>query len=130
MLKVIGVKQFLFRLKRYAKWMKTTDLGHIKWGEQIEGHFLKLNSENELELCKEDISEEYKDLKFPLMFQYGSWMFEMIPSEPYNTNCNFYEIINSIRKKYIALSNRPRIALTIPVIPLLGVRKPGQLINN
>ncbi len=33
MLKVIGVKQFLFRLKRYAKWMKTTDLGHIKWGE-------------------------------------------------------------------------------------------------
>jgi glutamate--cysteine ligase catalytic subunit len=26
-------------------------------------------------LCKEDLPEEYKDLRFPLMFEYGSWMF-------------------------------------------------------
>lgn len=64
------------------------------------------------------------------MFEYGSWMFEMIPNQPYNTNCNFYEIIHSIRDKYKALSTRPRIALTIPVVPFLGLRNPQDIINN
>ena len=32
-LKIIGIKQFLYRLKRYAKWTKPTGLAHIKWGE-------------------------------------------------------------------------------------------------
>jgi glutamate--cysteine ligase catalytic subunit len=64
------------------------------------------------------------------MFEYGSWMFEMIPDKPYNTNCDFYEIINSIRKKYEILSKKPRIALTIPVIPFMGVRNLNAPIDN
>ncbi len=64
------------------------------------------------------------------MFEYGSWMFEMIPDQPYNTNCNFYEIIYSIRDKYKALASKSRIALTIPVIPLLGLRDPLLPIHN
>jgi hypothetical protein len=50
-------------------------------------------------------------------------MFEVIPSEPYNTNCNFYDIIASIRNKYQILKTKPRLALTIPVIPFLGIRQ-------
>lgn len=64
------------------------------------------------------------------MFEYGSWMFEMIPDQPYNTNCNFYEIIYSIREKYKALATKSRIALTIPVIPFLGIRDPQAPFNN
>jgi hypothetical protein len=40
-LKIIGIRQFLHRLKLYSKWTKPQGLGHIKWGEEIEGHFLK-----------------------------------------------------------------------------------------
>lgn len=57
-------------------------------------------------------------------------MFEMIPEQPYNTNCNFYEIIHSIRHKYRVLASKPRIAITIPVIPFLGVRDPQKVLNN
>lgn len=55
----------------------------------------------------------------------------MIPDKPYNTRCNFNEIIQSIREKYASLQLMKRIALTIPVIPLLGVRETTHpVINN
>lgn len=49
-------------------------------------------------------------------------MFEMTPSFPYSTKCDFREIIKSIREKYHILHSKPRIALTIPSVPLLGLR--------
>jgi len=42
-LKTIGIKQFINRLKMYATWTKPEGIDHIKWGEEIEGHFLKVN---------------------------------------------------------------------------------------
>lgn len=42
-LKILGVKQFLYRLRLYSKWTKPAGSGQIKWGEEIEGHFLKVN---------------------------------------------------------------------------------------
>lgn len=56
-IKVIGIKQFLHRLKLYATWHKPTGLSSIKWGEEIEGHFLKINENGQLELGKGDLSE-------------------------------------------------------------------------
>lgn len=64
------------------------------------------------------------------MFEYGSWMFEMIPSEPYNTRCDFKDIIKLIRSKYQSLHKRSRIAITIPVIPFLGYRDMATPITN
>lgn len=49
-------------------------------------------------------------------------MFEMTPSEPYSTECDFGEIIRTIKKKYQILQSKSRIPLTIPNIPLLGLR--------
>lgn len=45
---MIGIKQFLHRLKLYASWHKPTGLCSIKWGEEIEGHFLHVNQEGDL----------------------------------------------------------------------------------
>lgn len=89
-----------------------------------------MDQNKELRICKQDISKEYNDLKFPLMFEYGSWMFEMIPSGPYNTKCNFEEIIESIREKYEVLQQKSRIPLTIPVIPFMGLDQTPDSINE
>ena len=60
------------------------------------------------------------------MFEYGSYMFEMTPTHPYNTRFNLDEIIRSIRYKYKALQAKPQIALTIPAIPFLGLRDSNE----
>lgn len=60
------------------------------------------------------------------MLEYGRWMFEMTPSEPYSTECDFLEIIRTIRGKYQTLQSKSKIALTIPCIPFIGVRDPEK----
>lgn len=37
----------------------------------------------------EPLSSEYESVDFPLVLEYGSWMFEMTPTEPYSTECDF-----------------------------------------
>jgi hypothetical protein len=59
-----------------------------------------------------------------MVYEYGSWMFEIIPKNPHSTTCNFYDIILSTRKEYELLKSKSRIPLTIPCIPFLGVRDP------
>ena len=60
------------------------------------------------------------------MFEYGSFMFEMTPSEPYSTKFNLDEIVRSIRDRYQVLQFTSRIPLTIPGIPFLGVKDSHQ----
>lgn len=63
-----------------------------------------------------------------MVYEYGSWMFEIIPKLPYSTTCNFYDIIKAIRDKYSILKSKSRIPLTIPVVPFMGLgnREPGK----
>lgn len=56
LLKIKGIKQFMHRLRLYASWKKPQGLEIIKWGEEIEGHFLKINEKGELELDKADLN--------------------------------------------------------------------------
>ena len=81
-----------------------------------------MNESEELELCKKPFGPEYEDLSFPMMQEYGQWMFEIIPSDPYSTESDFSEIIETIKHKYASLQRKSRICLTIPGIPFLGVR--------
>ena len=62
-----------------------------------------------------------KTMTFPLMLEYGRWMFEMIPSEPYKTECNFEKVVESLRDRYKELHSSEDIYLTIPSLPFLGV---------
>ena len=74
-LKHIAIRQFLNVLNRYRKWNKPHGIAEIKWGEEIEGSFLEYDKNGSLKLSKINVTEEYKDLDFPLMFEYGSFMF-------------------------------------------------------
>lgn len=42
-LRRVGIRQFLKIFQKYKNWQKTTDPLIIKWGEEIEGNFLKFN---------------------------------------------------------------------------------------
>ena len=121
-LKNIAIRQFLKVFHKYCSWKKPLDIQEIKWGEEIEGNFLELDQDGSLQLSKSNITEDCSDLDFPLMFEYGSFMFEMTPTKPYNTRYNLDEIIRQIRYKYAVLQSKNRIALTIPCIPFMGVR--------
>lgn len=56
-LKIMGIKQFLHRLALYSEWTKPNEPFNIKWGEEIEGHFLKIGENGDVELFKESFSE-------------------------------------------------------------------------
>lgn len=53
----MGIKQFLHRLALYSEWTKPNEPFNIKWGEEIEGHFLRIGENSELELYKESFTE-------------------------------------------------------------------------
>lgn len=56
-----------------------------------------------------------------------------MPKKPHTTTCNFSDYIILIREKYETLRKKSKIALTIPVIPFLGVRdhkKEKKFINE
>lgn len=54
---------------------KTYRLDSHQMAVEIDGHFLKVNKKNQLELDKEPAPKEYKNLGFSSMMEYGSWMF-------------------------------------------------------
>jgi len=56
-LKIAGIRQYLHRLALYSNWTKQNQLFNIKWGEEIEGHFLRVGKDGEVELNKESFSE-------------------------------------------------------------------------
>lgn len=60
------------------------------------------------------------------MLEYGRWMLEMTPSEPYEMECDFSEAIRLIKAKYEVLQSKSKMMLTIPTIPFLGVRNPEK----
>ena len=45
---------------------------------------------------------------------------------PYETKGDFQEVIYSIRSRYETMYSKSRIALTIPIIPFLGLRNPND----
>ena len=73
---------------------------------------------DKLELNLQPLAE---NMSFPLMLEYGRWMFEMIPAEPYKTECNFEKVVESLRDRYNELHRSGDIYLTIPALPFLGV---------
>jgi hypothetical protein len=64
------------------------------------------------------------------MPEYGRWMIEMIPSEPYSSHQNFKEVIESIRQRYKFFHDKSRVMLTIPAIPFLGLAKNEEAFDN
>jgi hypothetical protein len=50
-----------------------------------------------LQICLKPLP---KTVTFPLMLEYGRWMFEMIPSVPYKTMCDFEKIVVSLRDRF------------------------------
>lgn len=42
--------------QKHKNWQKMSDPMTIKWGEEIEGHFLRFNEKNQLEFCLTPLS--------------------------------------------------------------------------
>jgi hypothetical protein len=66
---------------------------NLHWGEEIEYHLYSLDKDKHtVKLCcdaqqilKSLNSEQQKTNGFKLMPEFGEWMLEAVPSEPYNT---------------------------------------------
>lgn len=116
-LQKMAALQFLYLFGKYFGW-KNTPSCFIKWGDEVEGHRIRKTQEGSYRLVESPLPAE--KLPFPLMVEYGKWMFEMIPSAPYYTHCNLYEIVTSFRSRYAQLTTLEGTYLTIPSVPFLG----------
>jgi hypothetical protein len=111
--------QFLFVYSKFSKWTNPNKCCYIKWGDEVEGHRFRKLAGKGYELKETPLTEE--KTTFPLMLEYGRWMFEMIPKEPHFTHCNVEAVIKSMRSRYEELKGLEGIHLTIPAVPFLGV---------
>lgn len=90
--------QFLNAYKKYSKWTNPIKCCYMQWGEEVEGHRLAKVAGKGYVLKETPLAEE--KTTFPLMLEYGRWMFEMIPKEPHFTHCNLQDVIKSMRARY------------------------------
>jgi len=80
-----GIIQFLHLLKKF----KDFHQDNIKWGDEVEQHLLHIDPTTKLpklQLNASYIFSECTSKDFEIQPEYGSWMLETVPANPYEGN--------------------------------------------
>lgn len=126
-----GIIQFL---KLYQKFHESKlKKPPVLWGDEIEFHILNFDHEKKEIKLQCDIDYIYKKFaelnekegqEFQIQPEYGAWMLETVPTEPFKYCCDLVPVIRnmSLRHSVIQslLENNDTI-FSIPVFPLLGM---------
>ncbi|CAD8050950.1 unnamed protein product [Paramecium sonneborni] len=148
MLKEKGIVQFLSLLKIFGKFqLHEHQFEHLSdpnvkqvetkmqlfWGDEFEGHVIKLYDDKKLALLNPNTSglfqslseEQQKKLPFVILPEFGAWMIELTPNKPYQCMCfNFDQVLINMRKRIQTLQSylpQGNQYVLIPVYPMLGV---------
>ena len=135
-----GIAQLISLLKKYGHWDLEKDqlkekiiqgVDPIYWGDELEAHVIQLDRANKRVRIVVDLEEVYKtvnglegdEVSFKIVPEYGAWMIETTPKEPYFTLNNLEPVFVSLeeRRKSISkhLFNDQHVLLT-STFQLLG----------
>lgn len=120
-LKKDGVIQFLNLLKKYenytskhmskqtSKCCSSDSIEPIYWGDEVEGHIVQLNDTNrsahlatDLEYLFKSVAsanEDPSEATFSMVPEYGAWMIETVPLDPYCTINNLDAVLTNLRER-------------------------------
>ena len=102
-----GVTQFL-KLYKKNKNIKMSKCSDFRWGDEIEYQVINLDKEQNkvrIQTNNEYLFEENLDNEeFELHKEYGSWLVETIPSQPYNCWLTLNSLVKTFKNRRIKLT--------------------------
>lgn len=83
----------------------------IHWGDEVEAHVVYLDKESKtpklaidlhylFEKIKHEKEEDEEDINFSLIPEYGGWMIETTPINPYYTINNFCAVASNLLERH------------------------------
>ena len=116
-LQLMAAEQFIHIFQMYHFWHKSTSSCEIAWGDEIEGHRFCYDAKtNKMTLALKPLPVK----QHPYQLEYGMWMFESVPENPFRTKCDFKTIVSAIRNRYMDFAEDTDIFMTIPSVPFMG----------
>ena len=118
-----GVIQFLLLYKKF----KGLNAEKIYWGDEIELHILSMDPVTnipKLQLNNEYIFESHQSSEFSLLPEFGAWMVETIPGEPYSFTGNPEIVLENFKTRRQTISSCCKegdFLFAGTAFPLLGV---------
>lgn len=112
-------------LKKYKDWDLRKDVSKYKavesfdpiyWGDELEAHVVEFDEENKRVRIVTDLEEIYdyvndpkvNDISFKIVPEYGAWMIETTPKEPYFTVNNLDPVIISLEDRHKVITKHLR----------------------
>ena len=120
--KKLAVKQFLALYKKFHG-LKSTEK---TWGFELEVHTLKRTGENkdQLELDVEtEYLKEMKGVSFIITHEYGAWVVEIIPKDPYYCFTSSGQVLDQMKfmlNRLYQLAKPDTEFLSLPCVPKMG----------
>ncbi|KAL4462626.1 hypothetical protein ABPG74_000456 [Tetrahymena malaccensis] len=137
-----GIIQFLNLYKKYKNVTYKETLKSIvnekylpiHWGDEVEAHVVLLDKESKIpkivpdthylfQRVQQDQQEEPEDVTFKLVPEYGGWMIETTPSNPYYTINNLCAVPSSLSERSHKINsylNPGQKILYTSTFPILG----------
>jgi len=118
-----GIIQFLLLYKKF----KDTQQEEIFWGDEIEYHLLNLDSTTKTPRLQTNTEEFFSNCtseKFNLQTEFGSWMIETVPNDPYKYDGNPLPVLENMASRRIKIQSMCQggdMLFSGTVFPLLGV---------
>jgi len=117
-----GILQFLNLYKKYGSGQND---GTFYWGDELEYQIVNLdNTQPRIDLNTDDIFANLESDLISIQYEYGRWMVEAIPKNPYKTICNPHPVLDNLRARRETISQLLKsgeILYSAPVFPMLGV---------
>lgn len=97
-LKKDGIIQFLNLYKKF----KDSETSSQLWGDELEYHIVNIDPDTgnvRLRLVSGDTIGRIKSDIFDAQFEYGGWMIEGVPKQPFDIVCDPSPVLNNIRER-------------------------------
>ena len=133
-----AVIQFLNLFKKFGNLQNANGANY--WGDELEYQIVNIDKTSgipRIDLNTDDIFKNLESDVLSIQYEYGRWMVEAIPKNPYRTLCNTGPILENLQARRKAISSLLKdndILFSAPVFPMLGVNdyyiKPENLANE
>ncbi len=118
-----GIIQFLLLYKKF----KDSCQSQVFWGDEIEFHLLNIDPKTKsakLQINTDYLFNTLKSDEFNLQPEFGSWMIETVPNNPYKFDGNPLVVLQNMelrRKKVQELCNEGDVLFAGTAFPLMGI---------
>lgn len=121
-----GIIQFLNLFKKFKDFKQ--DDSDIKWGDEVEYHLINIDEKTKIPRLQLNTPYIFNQSKpedpFHLQLEYGEWMIEAVPTKPYDSDGNPWQVYQNLKARLETVRSYCKPGdhlLPLSVFPTMGV---------